>query len=308
MNRACYNANTHMEKILISGVGSLLGKYLVKILSPTHTINGTYQKVKLPQSPNLVQRSLEIKDAGAVNALIKSIQPQVVIHLASLSNIDYCEKHPALARKVNITGTENLIKALKQQTVKPHVIFISSSMVFRGDKAPYSETDQPQPINTYGQTKFEAEKIVMKSGLSHTIIRFSTLLGWPPKGARDNDMSYYVPKLKTKQAQQLVNDRFFNPLSAATAATALKAFIQRETKGIVHIAGQDCLTRFELVKTMAQVFQINGAKIQPISSNYFPQLAPRPHNVCLTTSKMKQVLKMQPPTIKGDLQLLRSEV
>ncbi|HCS78871.1 TPA: hypothetical protein DIV55_03940 [Patescibacteria group bacterium] len=293
------------KKILITGVVSLLGSALTRVFRPNHTVIATFHKSAPTHLSEQSTIPLDITNAQMVTELVKKIAPDVIIHLAATSNLEYCETHPQAARLLNVMGTEHVATAA--ELTQAHLVFLSSSMVFSGTNAPYIETAIPQPVNVYGQTKYEAEQLITQKLTKFTIIRAASLLGWQLKTARTNDLTYYLPLLQQSKPISLVNDRFFNPLSAITAAQAIRKIIEQEKFGTYHLGGLDRVTRYSLVKTIAEVFRIKQTNLLPVPSSFFPNLAPRPTDSMLTTLKMETKLGIYAPTIKAELLKLFQE-
>lgn len=295
------------KKVLITGIKSLLGRYIVQVLTNRYELFGTVHKKNTISYvlPDEKIFPLQIQNKKEAIALVNLIKPDYVIHLAALSNIDYCQKHPMEAREINVQGTKNLLEATDIHT---HFIFSSSNAVFSGKNAPYSETAEPHPLNVYGETKKIASKIVLNSKKRATVMRFTSMFGWPPEAARENDVTHYLKQLKKRNVLYLVNDRYFNPIYAKDAAKAiLQVLIQGQT-GIFHIGGQDRVTRFLFVKRIVEVFASKSrVSLKTVSSNFFPKIAPRPYDATLQTKKMEHVLKIKPASLLESLQRMSSE-
>lgn len=294
------------KRVLITGVVSLLGRYLIKVLKKNYALFGTthnHQSYLLPQDHLF---SLNITDSSEVEHLVSKIKPHVVIHLAALSNIDYCEKHPQEVYRVNVGGTSNMVGALKKSSTQ--LIVCSSNAIFSGHSPPYTETDDPQPLNVYGRTKKAATLLASKLHPLTTVIRFTSMFGWSPPGTRDNDVTFYLKKLEQEYKLYLVNDRIFNPVYALRAAQALRHIIKGKHIGIFHIAGKDKITRYTFVKKIKQVFAPHAqAQLIPVSSAYFPDLAPRPPDATLATTKMEKILRLKPKLLHQELLRMKVE-
>ena len=297
------------KKILITGIVSLLGKYLTNQLRSTYEIFGTIHNSHSSENIHLASDhfvSVEITNESQLSHCIHTIKPDIVIHLAAVSNIDYCESHPDTARAVNAGGTRLLCKILTDLNI--HLLFVSSNAVFDGCAPPYDESAIPNPLNIYGQTKVAAECIILQSKLKATIIRCTSLFGIPPTGARDNDFTYYLQQLNQKKAIYLVNDLFFNPVYAATAATAIGIMIERGRMGIFHIAGKDRVTRFTFVESIINVLGIkHHPPLIPVTHDYFQKLAPRPKDATLSTASAQKILKIIPRPLVSELRSLLQE-
>ncbi|MEK7165299.1 MAG: SDR family oxidoreductase [Patescibacteria group bacterium] len=293
--------------VVITGLNSLLGNYLAISLRSQYTLFGLIHKTpldsRIPLATDHVTR-VDISQKKSITHILKHIKPQFVIHLAALSNIDYCQSHKKIAYKINVEGTRHICEALNGTSTQ--LIFISSNAVFAGTHPPYHENDITRPLNVYGQTKLEAEKVVKSAKLLTTIIRSTTMFGWHPVGSRENDLTYYLAKLRSLSPIFLVNDRFFNPLSATTAITAIQRVIEKKHTGVFHIAGHNRISRYTFVNTLISAFALKThAPIHAVSNAYFANHAPRPLDATLSIEKMKNILSIHPPTLLDDLQSLK---
>lgn len=300
----------HKPRVLITGCVSLLGKYLVKTLAPDAELVLTFHRTQPNHCFDRFRSRfvhLDTADKIQVEKLIKRIHPQFLIHLAAVSNIDFCEHHPRLTHKINVGGTVNICRSLTGSPI--HLIFTSSNAVFDGNHAPFQESHLPRPLNVYGQTKYKAERVVLKGNFPHTIVRLSAMFGWQPKGARANDVTFYLKKLGQKHPLKLVTDRFFNPVYALRAAGAIKIIILRKHLGTFHVAGKSRVNRFLFVKSIKTAFAVKKhPPLIPVSNDFFPNLAPRPYDSTLATTKMEQVLKVVPKSLPAELRHMKTLV
>ena len=295
------------KKIFITGSVSLLGKYTIASLSPYSDVYcGVHKLTQKPYSLVKDYIKLDVENNRLLEKTVNHINPDVVIHLASLSNIEACEKNPHFAFMINTQVTQNLCQILKGSKV--HLLFASSNMVFGNKKQWYSETDITNPINVYGNTKARAEEIVQNYQKS-TIVRCTTLFGWPPLEARSNDLPYYLKQLKQKRQLHLVSDRFFNPVSAKMAAGAIEKIISQNYFGILNIASEEVVTRFTFTQKIADCFNMTlKSTLVPVASNYFPDLAPRPSHACLAVTKLKSKFNFTPGSLMHQLVSLKTDL
>ena len=135
-----------MQKILITGASGFVGSRFVErwrnefeILAPSHA-------------------ELDITDAQAVERYVILNSPQVILHLAALSNTWYCEQHPDESYHVNVEGVCNLAVAAARNGAK--FVFFSSDQVYNGncESGPLSEEVPVAPETVYGRHKLEAEQ------------------------------------------------------------------------------------------------------------------------------------------------------
>lgn len=280
-------------KIVFTGITGLLGGYFLKSKDPSYEIIGVSSKI------------IDIADKRKVLDFIKKGNPKIIIHAASLGNVDYCEKNPNEAYKVNVEGTKNIIKAAKQ--IKAKIIFLSSNAVYDGVNPPYDEKSMTNPIDVYGKTKVEGEELIIKSNLNYCILRLITMYGWPQLGGRTNPVTWVIDNLKKGQRINVVNDIYNNHLWAGQAAEVLWKIIEKNIKEVYNIAGADCISRYDLALKVAKVFDLDSSLISPVSSDFFKSIAKRPKNTCFNTEKMEKELGIKPLGIDEGLRLMKQE-
>lgn len=199
---------------LITGADGVLGQELSKYF---------------PNAACLSHHDLDVRDAQAVLAKFEGSTPELVIHLAAIANVRLCEQDKKLAKDTNVAGTENIVNACKSSAKRPLLYFPSSPCVFRGDTGNYSENSKPDPCNFYGRTKMEAERIVL---------------------SYDNSLVFrknYVARKKWKYPRAFV-DRFGTYLFADELASIISQLPNSGLRGIVHIAGKERLSMFDLAR------------------------------------------------------------
>lgn len=291
-------------KIVFTGISGLLGGYFSTLKPAEFELMGVSDNNILDNGNSLFK--VDITSREQVLDFIKKINPDVIVHAASIGNVDYCESHPEEASKVNIEGTQNVVNAARKVGAK--VIFISSNAVYDGNHAPYDEKAILNPVDVYGRTKVEGERIVAESGLDYAIIRLMTMYGWPQKGGRANPVTWVIDSLQKGEKINVVNDIYNNHLWANQAAEAIWKIIQNGKFGqIFNVAGEDCVSRYELALKVAEIFDLDPSLINPVSSDFFKTIAKRPKNTCFNTTKLMEDLGITPLSVNDGLRLMRQE-
>lgn len=293
-----------MTKILFTGITGLLGKYFLNKKPIGFEIIGTYNT----HIPKKIGNSfkLNISDSQEVNSFINNARPNIVIHAASIGNVDYCESHKEEAYKINIEGTQNVLNASLRVNAK--FIFTSSNAIYDGENSPYGEGFLVNPLDVYGKTKVEGEKIIKKSNIPYTILRLMTMYGWPQEGGRSNPVTWVIEQLKNKKQIYVVNDIYNNHLFAGQAAEVIWKIIEDgKDKETYNIAGKECISRFELALKVCKVFDLDPSLINPVKSDYFKNIAPRPKNTCFDTNKIEKEFDIKPLGIIEGLKKMRDE-
>jgi dTDP-4-dehydrorhamnose reductase len=154
-----------MGGILVTGGRGRLGSALFAFLSARG------------EDVTAISRSqLDLSDRSRVMDFMSKLRPSLVLHPAAMTSVDDCERYPERATRDNVDGTKNLSKAAAEFDTR--LIYFSTDYVFDGGKpTPYTETDKPNPLGVYGQTKLAAEKLVSSMLSNHVILRVSWLFG-----------------------------------------------------------------------------------------------------------------------------------
>jgi dTDP-4-dehydrorhamnose reductase len=293
----------HSIKVLITGGTGLLGKTLLETLPPQVTPFATYHSAPLPDSSVGEFLPLDVRRQSEVDKLVANVQPDVVVHAASIGSVDYTEKHPQETRTVNVQGTQYIVDACRQHRAR--IVFISSNAVFDGQNPPYDEQAPTNSVNYYGKLKIEGEQVVRQSGIPFVIIRPILMYGWPNPDRRANPVTWWVNSLEQGKPLKIVDDVYSKPLLAKNCAEACWAAILQERTGIYHVAGRDHVTLYEFALETARVFDLDESLITPVPSSYFPNIAPRPKDTSFTTRKMEQELGVLPIGIKDGLRYMK---
>ena len=155
------------KTVWVTGAGGLIGNYVMQSASEDYTPMG------------LRRENMDLLDHREVERQFNTDTPDAVIHCAAISSNPLCQENPELAQKTNVDATRHL--AALAESIP--FIFISSDLVFDGKKGAYIESDLPNPLSKYSETKLEAETHVLKNK-NHTIIRTSLNGGQSPTGNR----------------------------------------------------------------------------------------------------------------------------
>ena len=221
--------------------------------------------------------------------LIVSAAPNVVVHTAAETNVDRCETERDLARRINVEGTANIADACVRVGAK--LILVSTDYVFDGNKGNYAETDEPNPISFYGLTKLEAERIAALTSPNSLIIRTSVLYGWHP--TKLNFATWILKGLRERQTLKVVNDHINSPTLADNLADAIRKAIERNSHGILHIAGNERISRFDFARRIARRFGLDESLLVPVEMKDLNWIARRPRDSSLNVGKAEKELSIE---------------
>ena len=205
-------------------------------------------------------------------AFIKNYKPDVVIHCAAYTAVDKAEDEKELCYKINVLGTRYIAEACAE--IQAKLVYISTDYVFDGaGEKPFEVTDKPNPINYYGQTKYEGELEVQKALEKYFIVRTSWVFG-----SNGNNFVKTMLRLgKEKSEIAVVDDQFGSPTYTYDLAELLAEMIATEKYGIYHATNEGYCSWDEFAK---EIFKQAGmkVKINPVKTEEYPTEAKRPRN------------------------------
>ena len=292
------------EKILITGGAGLLGRGLAASLPPGYSVQSLNLKTPATDSPWENQTCLDITNKKCVERIFAENNFNAVIHAAGVASVDYVKNNYAESLESNIVGTLNISSACRKRMIP--LIYISSNAVFDGKKPPYKETDEPNPVNEYGELKLECERLIQRTLESCLIVRPILMYGWNGRSGRANPVTWLLQKLKNKEQVHLVEDIRENPLYNVEAGRCIWKALMLNLRGTLHLAGCTEVNRYEMAIQTAEVFNENTGLILRVSSSHFPYLAKRPPNTTFDTRKMKEILGITPLRLREGLEEMRS--
>ena len=290
-------------KILVTGANGLLGQTVVKLLlEKQYEVIATgrgEERVDVNSSSGYIYKDLDITDGPAIEQLIMEQRPAIIVHAAAMTQVDQCELHKQDCYNINVTATRFIIDAAK--AIGARLIFVSTDFVFDGNNGPYTENDEPAPVNYYGSTKLVAEKAVMESGLDYAIARTILVYGSVPATGRTNIVGFVRQNLEANKPIKMVTDQVRTPTFVDDLARGIILIIEKNGKGIYHLSGEQEMTPYDIAIETAKFFGLSEDLISKASSNDIKQPAVRPAKTGFNISKAKKELGYQPKSFREGL-------
>jgi len=214
-----------------------------------------------------------VRDYKQVKDLSKRVNPDLIMHLAAETDVDKCEVEPDNAFLTNTIGTQNVSLVCQSQNIK--MVYISTIGVFYGDKLePYTEFDEPNPINIYGKSKLEGEKVVQNLLNRFYIVRAGWMVGGGPK--KDKKFVGKIIRLSNEnRALKAVDDKVGSPTYTFDFCNCLSDLIETGYFGIYHCTNKGYCTRFDVAKKIIDILKKDSVKVEPVRSAFFPLPAAR---------------------------------
>jgi dTDP-4-dehydrorhamnose reductase len=271
-----------MKTLLVTGASGFLGWNICQQAKSDWTIFGTNYSHSA-NIPGVALVKIDLTIFNDLKKLFRETKPAAVIHTAALSDPNFCQ---GFCSDLEIP-----------------CLFISSDLVFDGLNPPYSEEDEPSPLNVYGEQKLMAEIGMKNQCASIVICRMPLMFG----SAGPTGSSFLQPLLSQMRIGMEVNlfvDEFRTPLSGKNAVEGLMIALER-LPDVVHFGGLERISRYELGKLVMDVFNLRNAKLNPCRQQEIQMAAPRPRDVSLTNVKAMQ-MGFQPESIKVSLERLKT--
>lgn len=292
-------------RILITGSNGLLGQKIVKILLKRGTAflatsNGNNRNQDCPSE---LYRELDITNQTQISEVFTAYKPTHIIHTAALTNVDYCELNPEECQEVNVNATQKLWE--EAQKINAHFQLLSTDFIFDGLTGNYKETDEPSAVSIYGQSKVDAEKILINSeNKNWSIARTIIVYGTANNLSRTNIVLWSIDALTKGDPMKIINDQFRMPTWADDLAWGCIEICRRNKTGIFHLCGPELMAVNEIVFRIAKHLGKSTENVEIISSSTLNQPAKRPPRTGFDLTKSRTELGYNPKTIEETITIL----
>jgi dTDP-4-dehydrorhamnose reductase len=218
-------------------------------------------------------REFDITDAARMRAFLIEHKPAVVINAAAYTDVEGCEENRDQAFDVNGRAPGHIAAVCHESGSL--LVHYSTDYVFSGEKEEYFESDRPDPINVYGESKLLGERLIQENHDRFLIIRTSWLFG--PHGR--NFVDTMLALSRQMDEVRVVNDQFGRPTYTKDLATASAGLVDREP-GIYHVTNDGTCSWYEFARAIIP-------NAVPCSSGQFPRKAKRPRYSVLGSTKTR---------------------
>ena len=173
------------EHVLVTGGAGFVGSHVTTELlthnADVSVLDNTFAGERDHVPDGVEFYDIDIRDQGAVTRAVQEINPSVIIHLAAIHYIPYCNENPEEAFDVNVIGTRNLLEAARELTNLEKLVYTSTAAVYPPRDEAHSETDAEEPMDIYGRTKLVGEDLVklfaMETGVPSVSARLFNIYG-----------------------------------------------------------------------------------------------------------------------------------
>jgi len=235
----------------------------------------------------LSHAEIELGEINSVSTCLQGIRPQIVVNTAAMHHVENCEREPQKAFTVNGLGTRNL--AVVSRDIGAALMHVSTDYVFDGSKgSPYEESDAPNPLNVYGNTKLSGEYFVRSMVDKHFILHTSAIYGRNPCRAKGglNFIELMLKLARERGRVRVVDSETVTPTSTTELGRQMVTLSRTHSYGLYHATAEGSCSWYEFAR---EIFAITGTKVclEVAGPNEFPAKVPRPKYSVLENRGLK---------------------
>ncbi|MBF0419574.1 MAG: sugar nucleotide-binding protein [Magnetococcales bacterium] len=281
--------NTTEKQILVLGGSGYIGQSFIK-LTGWDNVLATYRSRPFSGGvffdPSSVQLSDIFDGRGPFShALI----------LMGDTHMDSCARDPDRSKRINVNQILAIATELFVNNIKP--IFISTDMVFGGDRGNYTENDHAEPIVMYGKQKRDVEKFFQKSNRDYLIIRLSKVYG--SELSDGTQFTQWLEAISHGEQIALAADQIFCPIFVSDVIDGIKIALKKNMSGLYHLAGPHAMNRVQMFTTLCKCLEARFGKLPPLATkhcsiNDFNFLEKRPLNCSMASEKFIKATGLHP--------------
>lgn len=280
------------SKIMLIGKNGQVGWELQRTLAP---LGGVVA---------LGRQELDLSNPGRIRDLVREIKPDIIVNAAAYTSVDKAEEEPELAMAIN--GIAPGVIAEEAKRINAAVVHYSTDYVFDGTKStPYTEEDEPNPVNIYGKTKLEGERVIQAAGIPHLILR----TGWVYAMRGNNFLLTILRLAREREELNIVDDQIGSPtwsrmLAEATAqilaqlCSSLTPNHLMNMSGIYHLSAGGQTSWYSFARAILEYtayFDAKALQLNPIPTSKYPTPAGRPNYSVLNNDKIKGSFSLSLP-------------
>jgi dTDP-4-dehydrorhamnose reductase len=290
------------QTILVTGASGLLGVNLAHHYAQVSKCYGWYGSNPI-NIPGVISQQIDITDHDTVGDAVAQSQPDLIIHCAAATNVEWCEQNPELAKNINEDATEFLAKTSAEIGAK--FVFTSTDSVFNGKAGNYSESARPDPLNSYAAGKVRTESLVAKSNPDTMIIR-SYFYGHSPSGSRSL-LEWVLVRAQAGNEVPGFTDSYFSPINVHDFADALDAAVAKNHSGLLHLGSSDRISKYEFARLVMEAYDCDMSLLKEITVDDAGLKADRPRDTSLDVNLQVSIMGKPVPNVAEGIRRTSNE-
>ena len=281
---------TQNKKVAVLGANGLLGHELLNsCFTSDWNISGHFGRSK--------ETNADLSILSDTINYLDSMQPEVIVNLVALTNVDYCETNPNESYLINVKVVENVVAWIRRQEYKVHLIHISTDQVYDGEGL-HTE-NQPALTNYYGFSKYAGE---MAATTVHAAILRTNFFGKSQAKLRTSFTDWLYAALTKEESIQVFDDVYFSPLSMSTLSEMIALVVSRQLVGTYNLGSNQGMSKADFAFEFAAALNLSTDKMTraKIENIDFVKTY-RPKDMRLDVSKFEQELNIVLPTLQQEI-------
>ena len=275
---------------LVLGGSGFLGTHVVQVLGARAV---SASRVEGPiTAPRFVK--LDARIDGSLAQLLDAVKPAAIVDCAAFSSVSEAETHPALAQRMNVDVPRELGRWCAANGAR--LVHVSTDLVFGAHPPPeggFREEDPTAPTSEYGRSKSAGEQALLEAMPAAVVVRLPLLYGnsfGRGRGASDS----LLTSLGNGVRPMLFTDEWRTPLEVSNAARALVELLEKDVRGILHVAGPERISRYDLGLTTIDASRLSRGRlreqVRPGTRTEAKQSS-RPADVSLDSTRARGILE-----------------
>lgn len=277
------------KRLLVTGCGGFVAGSILKHAGNEWELFGVSRSAVPNGRSDLTHFSFDLCDSARLREAFVEIRPVAVIHTAAKADIDRSQANQPETEVVNVGVTRQLIELCREQSAK--LVFCSTDAVFDGTKGNYTEEDLPHAVNFYADTKIRCERLVQEALPNAVIARLALVAGLPMLGAGNSFLAKMIASFEQGKPVLAPANEIRTPIDVVTLGRALLELAGNDFAGIIHLAGNTPLNRYEMSCQIATALGFPISLVTATNSADDTNRAPRPADATMNNAKACRVLK-----------------
>ena len=271
-----------MRVLVIGASGQVGGALTAHLAERGHEVVGTHHAQPQPGT-----RPLDLGDTAATERCLAEVAPDWVLCPGALTHVDYCESHPDEAMAINRDAPAAAARAAARHGAG--FVYFSSEYVFDGEAGPYAEDDPVNPQSVYALSKLEGERRVAAENPRTIVLRTTVVYG--PERQGKNFVYQVLRRARAGEPIRVPSDQRSSPTYNVDLAAATVELIERDFRGVLHVAGPEVMDRHAFALEVCRVFGLDAARVEGITTASLNQPARRPLRAGLSVERAQLLLR-----------------
>jgi len=278
------------QRYLITGATGLLGPYLLDVATDFGDAAGLARRG--------ADYECDLLDVDDAERMMRSFEPDVVIHAVGFTDVDECERDPARADGVNRIAAENIVSAMSPEK---RLVFISTDQVYPDTPGPHVEGHEG-PVNTYGRSKLAGEEAALLS--PGALILRTNFFGPSRTPGRKSLSDFMIERFSGREEMTLFSDAFFSPLYMKTLCEMTMCGIERKLSGVFNLGCREGGSKADFGLAVASHLELPTSSAKQGRSSDLPGRAPRVLDLRTDVSNIESALGIEMPTLQEEIEKL----